>query len=131
MQVTGGPVPAGATGVLLNVTVHVPTAAGFVSIRPGDATGAPSTSSLNFKAGDIVPNSVQVALPTTRANAGKIDIPNDAYGVVGPTTGMLIDVVGYTVAGGGGASRPFSRAVVPVGTSSLPTVPSRIASPCA
>ena len=34
-------VPAGATGVLLNVTAVGATAEGFVSIRPGDATGAP------------------------------------------------------------------------------------------
>jgi hypothetical protein len=101
LHVTGGPVPEGATGVLLNVTVVAPTAAGFVAIRPGDAVGAPSTSSLNFNAGDILPNSVQVALPTSGANAGKIDITYDAYGAAGPTTGMLIDVAGYTVAGGG------------------------------
>jgi hypothetical protein len=106
LQVTGGPVPADATGVLLNVTVVAPTAAGFVAIRPGDATGAPSTSSLNFEAGEVTPNAVQVGLPTTGANAGKIDITYDAYGVAGPTTGMLIDVVGYMVAGGGGATGP-------------------------
>jgi len=58
LQVAGGAVPAGATGVLLNVTVVAPSAAGFLSVRPGDATGAPSTSSLNFVAGDVVPNSV-------------------------------------------------------------------------
>ena len=89
-------VPAGATGVLLNVTPVGPTAAAFISIRPGDATGAASTSSLNFTAGAISPNSVQVAMPTSGANAGKIDITFDAYGVVGPTTDVLIDVVGYT-----------------------------------
>lgn len=96
---TGVPevVPVGATGVLLNVTVVAPTAAGFVSVRPGDATGAPSTSSLNFNAGDIVPNSVQVALPTTGAHAGTIDITYDAFGVAGPTTDVLIDVVGHLV----------------------------------
>jgi hypothetical protein len=75
LQVTGpvpttsGPqtvVPAGSTGVLLNVTVVGPTADGFLSVRPGDATGAPSTSSLNFTAGDIVPNSVQVGFPLRR-----------------------------------------------------------------
>jgi hypothetical protein len=91
-------VPPGATGVLLNVTVVDPTAAGFVSIRPGDVTGAPSTSSLNVTAGQTVPNSVQVGLPTTGVNAGQIDITYDALGVVGPTTDMLIDVVGYMVA---------------------------------
>lgn len=46
LQVTGAAVPARATGVLLNVTVVNPTADGFLSVRPGDATGAPSTSSL-------------------------------------------------------------------------------------
>jgi hypothetical protein len=97
---TQSPVPAGATGVLLNVTVVGPTAAGFLSVRPGDATGQPSTSSLNFRAGDIVPNSVQVGLPTVGTSAGKIDITYDAFGQAGPTTEVLIDVVGYMVAAG-------------------------------
>ena len=101
LQVTGAVVPADATGVLLNATVVGPTAAGFLSIRPGDATGAPSTSSLNFEAGDIVPNAVQVGLPTSGANAGQIDITYDAFGQAGPTTEVLIDVVGYTIVGVG------------------------------
>lgn len=88
-------VPTGATGVLLNVTAVLPTAAGFISVRPGNAGGAPTTSSLNFLAGEIVPNSVQVALPTTGSNAGKIDITYDAFGVGGPTTDVLVDVVGF------------------------------------
>lgn len=106
LQVTGAAVPAGATGVLLNVTVVGPTANGFLSVRPGDAAGAPSTSSLNFNAGDLIPNSVQVGLPTAGANAGQIDITYDAYGVAGPTTDVLIDVVGYMVASGAGAGPP-------------------------
>ena len=89
-------VPTGATGVLLNVTSVGSTASGFISVRPGDATGAPTTSSLNITAGVIVPNSVQVAMPTAGANAGKIDITYDAFGVAGRTTDVLIDVVGYT-----------------------------------
>ncbi len=89
-------IPAGATGVLLNVTSVGSTASGFISIRPGDATGSPSTSSLNVTAGVIVPNSVQVSMPTAGANAGRIDITWDAFGVAGPTTDILIDVVGYT-----------------------------------
>ena len=101
LQVTGAAVPAGATGVLLNVTVVSPTVNGFLSVRPGDAAGVATTSSLNFNAGDIVPNSVQVGLPTAGANAGQIDITFDAYGVAGPSTEMLIDVVGYMVPGGG------------------------------
>jgi len=89
-------VPTGATGVLLNVTSVGATANGFISIRPGDATGAPSTSSLNVTAGITVPNSVQVSMPTAGANAGRIDITWDALGAAGPTTDILIDVVGYT-----------------------------------
>jgi hypothetical protein len=80
-------VPAGATGVLLNVTVVAPQQQGFVSVRPGDATGAPSTSSLNFEAGASCPNAVQVGLPTTGRNAGKIDITYDAYGRGRPDDG--------------------------------------------
>ena len=93
-------VPAGATGVLLNVTPVGATADGFISIRPGDATGAATTSSLNFTTGDILPNAVQVGVPTTGANAGQIDITFDAYGQAGPTTDILIDVVGYTTSAG-------------------------------
>jgi hypothetical protein len=91
-------VPSGATGVLLNVTPVNATAGGFISIRPGDAVGAPTTSSLNFTTGDIIPNAVTVALPTAGADAGQIDITFDAYGATGPTTDILIDVVGYTTA---------------------------------
>jgi hypothetical protein len=93
-------VPPGATGVLLNVTVVAAQAAGFVSIRPGDATGPARTSSLNFEAGAIVPNSVQVALPTGGATAGQIDITYDAFGQSGPSTDVLIDVVGYITSAG-------------------------------
>ena len=92
-------VPPGATGVLLNVTATGTTASGFISIRPGNASGTPTTSSLNVNAGVTVPNAVTVALPTSGPNAGMIDITFDAYGVVGPITEILIDVVGYTTDG--------------------------------
>lgn len=97
---TGGPqvvVPAGATGVVLNVTVVAPASDGFISVRPADAPGAPATSSLNFVAGTTVPNAVTVAVPTTGADAGKIEITYDAYGSTGPTADVLVDVVGYYV----------------------------------
>ena len=105
LQVTGpistttGPatvVPAGATGVILNVTVVAPTANGFLSVRPADAPGLPTTSSLNFSANEVTPNAVTVQLPTAGADAGKIEITYDAYGVAGPSTDVLVDVVGYT-----------------------------------
>jgi hypothetical protein len=113
LQVTGpiatttGPatiVPAGATGVILNVTAVAPVASGFLSVRPADAPGAPSTSNLNFLAGEVVPNAVSVELPTSGPDAGQIEIAYDAYGVPGPTTDVLVDVVGYTVGAASGDS---------------------------
>ncbi len=104
---TTGPatvVPIGATGVILNVTVVAPAAGGFLSVRPANAPGAPTTSNLNFAAGAVMPNAVSVELPTTGPDAGRIEIAYDAYGVAGPTTDVLIDVVGYTVGAAGGDS---------------------------
>jgi hypothetical protein len=88
-------VPPGSNGVVLNVTVVNPTANGFVSIRPGDAVGPPTTSSLNFVAGEVVANAVDVPVPTSGGRAGTIDITFDAFGTPGPTTDIVIDIVGY------------------------------------
>jgi hypothetical protein len=92
-------VPQGASGVMLNVTVVEPEARGFVSVRPADAPGAPTTSSLNLEAGAILANAVQVNLPSWQAGdaEGAIEITYDAYGTPGPSTDILVDVVGYTV----------------------------------
>lgn len=91
-------VPPGATSVLLNVTVVNATADGFITVRPADAPGAPSTSNLNFKAGEITPNAVVVQVPTAGGDAGKIEITYDAFGAAGPSADVLVDVMGYTVA---------------------------------
>ena len=88
-------VPTGATAVSLNVTVVGPSAAGFLTVRPADATGAISTSSLNFVAGQVIPNAVTVKVPTAGGDVGKIEISYDAFGVAGPTTHVLVDIVGY------------------------------------
>jgi hypothetical protein len=93
-------VPAGATGVLLNVTVTGPTLGGFLSVRPADAPGTPTTSSLNFATGQTVPNAVQVNVPTAGPDAGKIEITYNADEVLGPRTDVLIDIVGYTTNAG-------------------------------
>lgn len=93
-------VPTHANGIALNVTAVQPTAAGFISVRPGDATGTPTTSSLNFDAGDTTPNAVTVTIPTTGAHAGTIEITYDAYGQPDFVTDILIDVVGYTTTAG-------------------------------
>ena len=67
-------VPAGATAVLLDVTAVSPTGAGFISVRPGNATGVPATAGLNFGPGDVVAITNTVAVPTAGANAGQIDL---------------------------------------------------------
>ncbi len=89
-------VPAGATGVFLNVTPVSSTAGGFISVRPANATGLPTTSNVNFTTGAINPNAVLVELPVGGADDGKIEITFDAFGAAGPTTEVLVDVVGYT-----------------------------------
>ena len=95
-------IPAGATAVIYNVTVVKPGAAGFVTLRPGDASGTPSTSSINFDAGVQIANGGTVTLPVTGANAGVIDIFYRGS-VSGATTDIVIDVTGYYVAGSGTA----------------------------
>ena len=88
-------VPPDATAVSLNVSVVSPSADGFVSIRPADATGPPASSTLNFNAGQVVANAANVQLPTNGVDQGKIEITYDAYGIPGPSTDILIDVTGY------------------------------------
>ncbi len=91
-------IPPGATGVIMNVTSYNPTGAGWIAIRPGDATGQPATSNLNVTPGQIVPNAVTVSIPTTGPNAGHIDI---TYGAApNNTTGVIIDIIGYTTSTG-------------------------------
>lgn len=111
-------VPPGATGVMLNVTVVQPASRGFLSVRPAGTPGAPTTSSLNFEAGQVVPNAVFVALPTTGADAGKVEITYDAYGVAGPTTDVLVDVVGYAVE----ATEPPKTVSLPITGASMSNV---------
>ena len=92
-------VPAGATGVFLNVTVVTPSEPGFLAIRPGTATGVPATGGLNFDQGTVLANGILIALPTTVDKAGQIDI---YYGspTAGASTDLIVDVVGYTTSSG-------------------------------
>ncbi len=88
-------VPLGTSGVALNVTVVNPSAGGFISIEPGNASGIPATSSLNFDAGAVQPNAVTARLPTSGPGSRSIRITYDAYGVPGPTADIIIDLLGY------------------------------------
>lgn len=97
VESTGSPVPADATAVVANVTSVGPTAIGFVSVRPGGATGAPSTSNINIeRPGGVVPNSVTVEIGSN----GNINLYY--FGAAaGATTELLVDIVGYYVEGQG------------------------------
>ena len=91
-------VPVSATSVLLNVTVVQPISKGFLSIRPGDASGVPATSNINWAAGGAnIANAVSVQLPVS----GQVDIY--VNGTVGH---VLVDVAGYTVAAEAGPPGP-------------------------
>jgi hypothetical protein len=99
-------VPAGATAVVLNVTAVNPTAGGYVSLRPGDATGAPTVSTLNVTAGGTFPNGATITIPTTGAHAGQIQVWYEAeYTTVGSTE-LLIDIAGYYELASAGPAGP-------------------------
>jgi hypothetical protein len=80
-------VPAGATGVVLNVTAIAASANGYLSVSPG-STGFSGTSTLNWSAnGAVVANGVTVG---TGAGA-TIDVTIGGGG----TANFIVDVMGY------------------------------------
>ena len=85
-------VPDGASAVVVNVTTVRPTDRGFLSLRPGGSTGEPSTSTVNFTAGNVDPNSATVDLGAD----GAVQI---FVRTVSPTgsADVLLDIVGYTI----------------------------------
>lgn len=86
IQISGrGGVPTGAAAVVMNVTVTNTTAASFLSIYPTGAAG-PVASSLNWVAGQTVPNLVEVALGA----GGQVTAYNGAG-----STDVIFDVAGY------------------------------------
>lgn len=90
-QVTGAVgncnVPAGATGVAMNITAVAPTAQSNLRLFPADQVTPPLVSNLNFSAGQApVPNKVDVKL----SPAGAVKIRNHAGRVF-----VIGDVAGY------------------------------------
>ncbi len=86
-------VPAGASAVLVNVTVVTPTDIGFLTLRAGGAAGAPSTSTVNFAApGGVEPNAATVDLSADGKVQVWVFMPSPAA-----RADVLIDVVGYTI----------------------------------
>lgn len=106
LQVTGGPanvVPASATSVVLNLTVTNATDASFVQVWPRGLP-RPTSSNLNFDAGQTIPN-----LVTTRLGPdGKVSIFNASGSV-----DVIVDVVGYfDPSPGGSRFHPLNSARV-------------------
>jgi len=77
--------PTPPTGVLLEVTVVDPSAAGYLSVYPGGSS-TPVASDLNFTKGETVANLVSVSL----GNTGAISIYNSSG-----DTNVTVDVEGY------------------------------------
>lgn len=87
VQIGGvGGVPKGATAVSLNVTVTNPREAGHLTVYPS-GQAAPTSSNLNFAAGQTVANSVIVPVGPD----GRIMVRNGAW----QPTDVVIDVNGY------------------------------------
>jgi hypothetical protein len=77
-------IPAGATGVIMNVTAGGPTSDGYLTLWPS-GTAKPTASNVNFTAGQDVPNLVMV-----RLGGGNVDVFNELG-----STEVMLDVVAY------------------------------------
>ena len=88
LQATGrGGVPSsGVSSVVYNVTVTRPQVSGNIQVYPSGAA-IPSSSSLNFVAGQDVPNLV----PAKVGTGGRVSLRNASSG----TTHLIADVAGY------------------------------------
>jgi len=97
-QVSGrGGIPAGATGVTGDVTVVNPTASWAVFLGP-NPTPNPTSSTVNFKAGEIKANGLTVALSATGTLSATY------MSTAGNTTDLVFDVTGYFTPDASGAT---------------------------
>jgi hypothetical protein len=92
-----GGVPAGATAVTGNLTVTAQTGAGYLYVGP-TPTNAPTSSTLNFPAGDNRANAVAVPLGPDGSLSITYISASSSY-----STAAIFDVTGYFIGGGGGA----------------------------
>jgi hypothetical protein len=93
----GSPIPAGATAVTGNVTVVNSTKSWAVYLGP-DPVAKPTTSTINFAAGQITGNGLTVALSGT----GTLSATYMSDG--GNTTDLVFDVTGYFTPDASGAT---------------------------
>lgn len=92
--VAGAPAPDTITAVVLNVTVTAPSGGGYITVYP-DGTVRPKVSSLDFNAGQTVPNLVTVKVGAD----GKVALYNGSGG----TAHLIADVEGYYTATSSGS----------------------------
>jgi streptogramin lyase len=90
LSVTGGAVPSGATGVVMNTTVTNGTAPSFVTVFPAGGS-VPTVSNLNFAPGQTIPNLVVSKVSPAGALAlynqqGTVDIIGDVTGYFTPSS---------------------------------------------
>ena len=93
IQVTGSNgncnIPAGTSGVVMNVTIAGPGSNGYITVFPGGAA-RPTASNLNYTAGQSpTPNQVTVALGAT----GQV-----SFFASGGPVNLIADIAGYTTA---------------------------------
>jgi hypothetical protein len=84
------PMPAGVKGVVLNVTAVNAIAPGFLVVYPCDASPIPSTSNLNFVAGDAVAGSVYAEVSKDGKVCAHSNVPVD----------VVVDLQGTFTEGG-------------------------------
>lgn len=84
-----GGAPLGALGVIMNVTATNTTAPGYLAVWPPQFD-QPNVSSVNWSAGESVPNLVGVFIASSGASPGQINVFNNAG-----KTDVLLDVSGY------------------------------------
>jgi hypothetical protein len=85
-------VPADAVAVVLNVSVVDPSAKGYLTVYPTGAT-RPVTSNVNYAAGQVVPNLVEVGAGTN----GQVSIYSSAG------TDLVVDLEGYVAPASAGS----------------------------
>ena len=89
----------------LNVTVTQPTRNGYVAAYP--AGGSSTSSSINFRAGQLIPNLVFVPVGTEGADEGKVTLRNGSPG----TVHVIADSAGFVRSGtpaAAGAAAPVA-----------------------
>ncbi len=91
-------IPATATAITGNLTVVGQTAAGYVTVSTDPAPLIPTSSTINFRKGDIRANGLTVKL---HAGTGALYVVYKA--VAGAQAQIILDVTGYYVPGAGGA----------------------------